>query len=1574
MSRRLNWFIATLLTAALCLNVLTPLAMAEDVSAISAVATEETSETPVSETKKTNESSNSETDKPKAEVSSESVSDSAKTEDASEAVVPEPEGKNESTAPEADQPSESVSSPAEPDQTGDAIVSEPKGKGESNTSKEDDPKAIASSKPKITSEPEDVVCAPDTKVTLKVTAEGTGLTYQWQYSDDQGKTWKASSVTSNVYSTTVSLARNGRLLRCVVTDASGNQAISRSILLTVSTGGPKITSEPEDVVCAPDTKVTLKVTAEGTGLTYQWQYSDDQGKTWKAASSTSNTYSTTVSQARNGRLLRCVVTDASGNQAISRSILLTVVDVEEIIQIIQQPQDWTSWIDGMAYFSVVAIGNGLTYQWQFSDNNGVSWTDSSGSTGAVYSTSATKNRDGRLIRCILTDEDGNTVTTRIAVLHVTSKFEITQQPTNISGELSATATFVIQVGGENVKYRWETSADGVNGWQTVSDTATATATRLNQSITPSRIGKYYRCIVTNGDGSTLTSDVVRLTLSLFGFFDYGNSRYYSGEDGTLATGLQTISGKIYLFTDSGVMRYGMCLYNDKRYYFQDDGSAYKGFFTTNLEKVGRCTFYFGEDGAAYTGWNTIDGKKYYFYPSNGIMVHGLTQIGAYEYYFDDKTGALTYGLVQVGMNNYMYFEEGANLPSTGLRTVNGALYYFSSEAASYGVAESGLQKINDETYYFDPTTKRACSGWVETNGSRYYFNDDYKMLLGLQKIKGSLYNLGSTGAMQYGMATINSNRYFFDEKSGEAIVGWYNDGVDQYYFDEKTFAAVTGVRDIDGATYYFTSSGRQRTGLIWANNKYYYFAEEGEESGSGFKTINGKTYYFYEDHTAAVGLQEIANDLYYFSDYGTMLTGMRTLKNVRYYFSPEDGKAVTGFVTMENGNTYYFAGAKGTLSGLQQINKKWYYFSSTTPGLIVTGRNKIGDDYYFFDLNTGEAISGWSVYTATSGNVYRVYYDPDTFTSVKGLREIAGKLYYFNDNGYVATGKISIGDSTYHFDTVTGVGTKLEGTTAPGKAANAATWGTINGHKCYYNYSGQPSTGLIVIDKELYFFNDSGEMQTGWQTVGDKTYYFDIKEDGTAAALSGPQEIGGESYYFNTSNYELLTGIHKMDGITHYYDDDGKKVTGWIVIGNSHYYLDEAKGILTGLQTIDGNVYWLGDSGARATGVQSVTDADGNEMTCLFDVDGVMVKGLYTDASGQKYYYDKETGARQTGTMILDNAEYYFDPTSGAAATGLKDIDGVYRYYDLETKQRVFGFQKFNGKIYYLTDKDDGLTHGLVTLDDGNTYYFNETTGAARTGYYNINNVRYYFDPKTGASISGVYTATNGKTYGFLAGGGTATGLYEFDGKQYYFYPDSARMAEGLVSVGDKLHYFTLEEGMVKNREISFAGITYSIDAEGSVTVVGDGVIEQIIRAGIERLGKPYGSDELAPDLGDASSYNCSQLVSAVLREAGFDVRTSAYLQYYSLLNDGYEIEVITDYSQAKPGDIIYFCIPECKYGDACEFWNELHHVGIYMGDGKILESTEGAREGVLIQDFEDGSIRFTYAIIRLKGMGTAGK
>ncbi len=384
---------------------------------------------------------------------------------------------------------------------------------------------------KITSHPANKTVKEGSSAKFTVSATGTGLTYQWQYSSNSGSTWaNASSTGSTTATLTVSgvMSRDGFLYRCIVKDSSGNTATSQSAKLTVTADDTSddpaltfaITLQPVAQSVTAGMNVKFTVTATGTGLTYQWQYSANGGSTWGKTSSTGSTTATlsvSAVNARNGYLYRCVVTDASGATLTSKAVKLTVTAAEtSAIKITSHPAAKTATVGTTAKFTVAATGTGLTYQWQYSANGGSTWgkTSSTGSTTATLSVSAVNARNGYLYRCVITDSNGNKVTSNSAKLTVTaaSAIKITAHPAAKTVTAGTKVKFTVTATGTGLTYQWQYSANGGSTWGKTSSTGSTTAT-LSVSAVNARNGYLYRCVITDSNGNKVTSNSAKLTVT-----------------------------------------------------------------------------------------------------------------------------------------------------------------------------------------------------------------------------------------------------------------------------------------------------------------------------------------------------------------------------------------------------------------------------------------------------------------------------------------------------------------------------------------------------------------------------------------------------------------------------------------------------------------------------------------------------------------------------------------------------------------------------------------------------------------------------------------------------------------------------------------------------------------------------------------------------------------------------------------------------------------------------------------------------------------------------------------------------
>ena len=176
----------------------------------------------------------------------------------------------------------------------------------------------------ITEQPANAVAPANAYVTFTVKASGTGLSYQWQFSPD-GKTWSNTKMTGyNTNTLTVQALsyRNNYEYRCVITDAQGNSATSDGAKLTIGTVTElRIIDQPADALVEENQEASFTVKAEGTGLSYQWQFSTD-GKSWSNTKMTGFDTDTLKVQAlayRNNYYYRCVIKDVQGGSVTSEA-------------------------------------------------------------------------------------------------------------------------------------------------------------------------------------------------------------------------------------------------------------------------------------------------------------------------------------------------------------------------------------------------------------------------------------------------------------------------------------------------------------------------------------------------------------------------------------------------------------------------------------------------------------------------------------------------------------------------------------------------------------------------------------------------------------------------------------------------------------------------------------------------------------------------------------------------------------------------------------------------------------------------------------------------------------------------------------------------------------------------------------------------------------------------------------------------------------------------------------------------------------------------------------------------------
>lgn len=118
-----------------------------------------------------------------------------------------------------------------------------------------------------------------------------------------------------------------------------------------------------------------------------------------------------------------------------------------------------------------------------------------------------------------------------------------------------------------------------------------------------------------------------------------------------------------------------------------------------------------------------------------------------------------------------------------------------------------------------------------------------------------------------------------------------------------------------------------------------------------------------------------------------------------------------------------------------------------------------------------------------------------------------------------------------------------------------------------------------------------------------------------------------------------------------------------------------------------------------------------------------------------------------------------------------------------------------------------------------------------------------------------------------------------------------------------------------------------------------------VVDAAMTRLGAPYSTTYR----GKGDYVDCSSLAQWAYKQAGIDLPGTSVKQAKYCFDNGYTISK----AELQPGDLIFWSNTASTEGR----WRQIHHVGIYAGNGKVIEAKDSAG-GVVVDDIwgEEGS------------------
>ena len=339
-------------------------------------------------------------------------------------------------------------------------------------------------------------------------------------------------------------------------------------------------------------------------------------------------------------------------------------------------------------------------------------------------------------------------------------------------------------------------------------------------------------------------------------------------------------------------------------------------------------------------------------------------------------------------------------------------------------------------HFYDEDDELVTGEWKKDGGKWFYLDDDGDMLTD-SWVDGEYY-VGEDGAM-----LVNQ---WIKTYADEDIEDPEDDEESWFYFGSKG-KITTEDKKINGKYYFFDSEGRMQDGWYSDDDGVYYLGDEDDGARkSGWLWLEAPDP---EDNIVSEHVEDDECDeegWYYFGSNGKMYKDAAKKKvNGKYYYFNECGQMLYEWINgakVEAGSNAQLDGNNSGATASDMIYTNvveegwradgWYEID----GAEDLGANNDTDWYYFKDgaakkANTtsdytGLVDGGDKVYRAKIKVNGKNFCFNELGQMQTGLQYIAGSFYYFDENGYMKTGKISNVEEenddglTYYFQTKNG--------------------------------------------------------------------------------------------------------------------------------------------------------------------------------------------------------------------------------------------------------------------------------------------------------------------------------------------------------------------------------------------------------------------------------------------------------------------------------------------------------------------------------------------------------------------------
>lgn len=412
--------------------------------------------------------------------------------------------------------------------------------------------------PVITDQPDNIEIVVGSYQSVRVSATGNNLSYQWFYGFSGETQLPLAGGTGS------SLSLRGieeGVMHCWVRVYNEiGYADSSTAVVTVVGGPPEIRTEPVDVTSFVGDNLSVSVSAAGSSLSYQWY----QGLSGDTSSPMPNSNSS-LSLAMEFPSVYHYWVRVSNSYGVvdSRTVEYTVLPQLAPV-LTRYPLDIYTYAGQSESLSVQASGRDLVYRWYSGQSGDTSYLLNTTSSSLQVSISF----PGAYSYWVRVSNQGGSIDSPTVSVIVSSNESgvILQHPQDVSayrGISSASNTQYVVVDGEVLSYQWYQGESGDTSNHVVGATSdfmvpdvstvgdflywvrivTAEETIDSQAATVSVLPRLLRITTQPGDKSTLVNASSSIRVSAYG--DSLSYQWYIGESGDVSSPITSATGSSY---------------------------------------------------------------------------------------------------------------------------------------------------------------------------------------------------------------------------------------------------------------------------------------------------------------------------------------------------------------------------------------------------------------------------------------------------------------------------------------------------------------------------------------------------------------------------------------------------------------------------------------------------------------------------------------------------------------------------------------------------------------------------------------------------------------------------------------------------------------------------------------------------------------------------------------------------------------------------------------------------------------------------------------------------------------------